>query len=247
MVLGCGRSGTSLVAGLLHDAGYHLGDRLLGANADNPTGYFEDREVNRVNERLLAPVTSGVVRDADNRPVSARPLAEGERWLAALRSDVELAPLPEAEAALADALRTPAGQPLCRKDPRFTWTLPLWRPLAPAVRVVVFREPLAAARSMAAMAAEGTLGLGVDGALAVWTAAARRVLALSASDPAPWVFLSYTQVLDGSALPRLAAALDLPGLRADRVDRGLRRQPAGGELPADTARAHDRLLERAAA
>jgi hypothetical protein len=245
VVLGCGRSGTSLVAGLLASAGWHLGERLLAPNVDNPRGYFEDLPVNRLNERLLAPVTGDLLRDADGAPVSARALAEGERWLAALPPDVDLPADPALAPAIEEAVRAPGGQPVCRKDPRFTWTLPHWTPLAGAVRVVPFREPLAAARSIAAMTGQGTLGLGVEGALAVWAASARRALALADADvAAPWVFVPYEGVVDGTALPALGRAVGRE-LRPTLVDPALRRQRSSGPVPEPVSRLHDELRERA--
>lgn len=245
VVLGCGRSGTSLVAGTLADAGYYLGDRLLAANEDNQTGYYESLTVNRLNERMLAPVTQDVPRDAAGRPLAARPLREGERWLAALPEDVVVPDDHDLhEAALHEALASPEGQPVCRKDPRFTWTLPLW-PLQHALRVLVFREPLAAARSILAMTGQGDLGLTLDGALAVWTACGRRALRRAELFPQRWVFVSYASVLDRSALPELARALGLDGLPDGRIDTGLRHQVHDGELPAETARVYAQLRERA--
>ena len=55
-VLGCGRSGTSLVAGLFRNAGYFMGENLLRPRDGNPLGFFEDREVNSINEELIGPL-----------------------------------------------------------------------------------------------------------------------------------------------------------------------------------------------
>lgn len=136
--------------------------------------------------------------------------------------------------------------PVCRKDPRFTWTLPLW-PLDHAMRVVVFREPVAAARSIVAMTDQGDLGLGLERALAIWTSCSRRALARAALFPHRWTFVSYASVLDGSGLPRLAEALGVGALPTDRVDLGLVRHASTGEVPAETAEVYAQLLERAAA
>lgn len=54
IVAGFHRSGTSLTANLLHDAGLHLGDELLGAHESNPYGHYEDVEVIQFHNRLLA-------------------------------------------------------------------------------------------------------------------------------------------------------------------------------------------------
>src|SRR5262249_31665720 len=71
LILGSGRSGTSLLAGTLRLAGYYMGEHLIPADASNPKGYFEDDEINAINEGLLAQVT----------PPRSRP-ASGWRWLA---------------------------------------------------------------------------------------------------------------------------------------------------------------------
>jgi hypothetical protein len=44
LVLGTPRSGTSMVAGILHHLGIPMGPRLLAADAWNPAGYYQDAE-----------------------------------------------------------------------------------------------------------------------------------------------------------------------------------------------------------
>lgn len=239
VVLGCGRSGTSLLAGTLAAAGYDLGSGLLRADAANPKGYFEARAVNDLNEALLAPVVDA----APPPPHAARALHAGERWLAVLPPDVAVPPQPGLAALMAEALKTPSGAPLARKDPRFTWTLPAWpEPLASAVRVVVVRHPLAATRSILAMTDQGTLGLTIDGALAHWSAVYRRVLQLSGTDGKRWVFVSWAQLLDGSAMARLSDALGLPAVASSFADSGLERTSSAGAVPGDVAALHDQLV-----
>ena len=53
LILGSGRSGTSMVAGLFRDSGYYLGFDLLAASAANPYGYFEDTGITEINNLLL--------------------------------------------------------------------------------------------------------------------------------------------------------------------------------------------------
>lgn len=54
IITGMHRSGTSMVAGLLNHCGLYLGKNLLGPKADNPKGFFEDREFLRLNIQLIA-------------------------------------------------------------------------------------------------------------------------------------------------------------------------------------------------
>lgn len=55
LVLGPGRSGTSLVARLLECLGAKNSSNLMLANPGNPTGYFEDLDIYRFNEEVLLP------------------------------------------------------------------------------------------------------------------------------------------------------------------------------------------------
>ena len=58
LILGSGRSGTSMAAGILAKAGYFMGEEIWPANEGNPKGQFEDREVNQINDQLIASVSS---------------------------------------------------------------------------------------------------------------------------------------------------------------------------------------------
>jgi len=53
VVLGMHRARTSLVANVLHHLGVHIGDRLLGANAWNPYGHWEDLDFLELNVEML--------------------------------------------------------------------------------------------------------------------------------------------------------------------------------------------------
>lgn len=54
IVLGMHRSGTSALARGLQMLGVYLGNDFLSPQPDNPTGYWEDRSIFEINERLLA-------------------------------------------------------------------------------------------------------------------------------------------------------------------------------------------------
>src|SRR5436305_8301327 len=82
-VLGCGRSGTSMVAGLFRSAGYFQGAHLHPARESNPRGFFEDAEVNNINEALLAPLLPERRFDHGVEYLTDSPV-QGQRWLARL-------------------------------------------------------------------------------------------------------------------------------------------------------------------
>ncbi|HEY8174039.1 MAG TPA: sulfotransferase [Dehalococcoidia bacterium] len=121
LIAGSGRSGTSAVARMLHEAGMPVGHDLIGPDESNAEGYFEERAVVEVNDAILNDVGLNA-------------------WFAtASREDILRAAdaRGEAMAALA-ANATPAW-----KDPRFSWTLEAWlRHLAEKPRVIVcLRSP----------------------------------------------------------------------------------------------------------
>jgi hypothetical protein len=236
VVVGCGRSGTSLAAGLLANAGYAVGDRLLPPDPGNPRGHFEDPEVNRLNEELLAPYAGRAARRGYSRP-----LRPGERWLAAFPLDVAVESRPEVLDAMAAAL--PAS-PFCVKDPRFCHTLAAWRPLLrDSLFVCVFRHPLATARSISRDVRYGDLVLDLDAALGVWASAYRRVLARHACE-GEWLFVHYEQLLDGTGVRRLGERLGA-GLDPSFAERSLCRSSGEGAVPDALASIYDELCAAA--
>jgi hypothetical protein len=54
------RSGTSLLASIVQQAGVRIGERLLPANWGNPRGYFEDMDFLNLHDRMLSRCGQGV-------------------------------------------------------------------------------------------------------------------------------------------------------------------------------------------
>jgi hypothetical protein len=242
VVVGSGRSGTSLVAGLVATAGHHLGRHLVRANEANPKGFFEDYRTLLTNEKLLAPFTTELPSPRySQRPIYPEPLRDLQRWLAVLWPEETVPPRPDLESAMRACL---TAAPWCRKDPRFCHTLPAWEPLfGDAVRVCVFREPNRTANSMVSLAAQQRVKLSFEGALEVWASCYLQVLRRH-RHTAEWLFVHYDQVLDGSGIPRLARAVGA-SLDAGVVDPALRRSPAAGRWPAAVDEIYRELCEAA--
>jgi hypothetical protein len=121
LIAGSGRSGTSAVGKLLHLSGLAVGRDLVEADESNADGYFEERAVIQLNDRLLA--------DAGLQGRFA--YATREQVLQAARPQHD-----EMRALAAEA--TPAW-----KDPRFSWTLEAWLEVLPEPpRIIVcLRSP----------------------------------------------------------------------------------------------------------
>jgi len=252
LILGAGRSGTSMVAGALAQSGYFMGERLFKPRHSNPKGFFEDAEVNAVNEAILKPLTPWAPPPFRPRrlyrllcrTVFSRRFTHDGRWLAKIPAGAPLSSSPAIEACIR-ALTTRA--PYCFKDPRFCYTLPVWRPWLNNTRFVcVFRDPTVTARSMLqeSQAVPKLLELKLTYAdcLEVWRLMYTHVLD-SHSQEGDWLFLHYDQVLDGSGLDRLAAFLDVTPDRSF-PESALRRTQAQGELPDNVHIVYERLCTK---
>ncbi|MEA2281702.1 MAG: hypothetical protein QOK21_2309 [Solirubrobacteraceae bacterium] len=113
LVVGVGRSGTSLLTGMLGQAGFHIPQPEVKADDTNPRGFGEPQWVVDLHQRLLRARRITV---NDSRPAawaSTGAVADDE----AVRSEVR------------DWLRTQfaAADTVVVKDPRTVWFLPLWR------------------------------------------------------------------------------------------------------------------------
>jgi len=231
-----------MAAGVLAHAGYFMGDHLYPPDAGNPRGYFEDPQINGINEDLLAAVLparpDGLLGHLFFR---SRPSA-GQRWLARVPLGRDI-PCP---APLHERIPTLTGhQPFCLKDPRFAYTLPAWRPfLGQAAFVCLFRQPAATAASMLAERRRQpilrTLAMTRRQALATWQASYTHILERHVPAGGDWLFLHYEQFLSGEALDRLERFL---GVAVDRtfVDATLRRAHAAVPVLADVEAVYRRL------
>ena len=138
--------------------------------------------------------------------------------------------------------------PFCFKDPRFSYTLDAWRRCVRdgAVYLCVFREPSRTAASILVEARQpylADLDLDRDGALGVWTLMYRHILETHRGQ-GEWVFVHYDQIIDGSGLDRVEAAL---GTRVDRSfpEPMLKRSVDVGGVSAETARTYATLCDLA--
>lgn len=134
LIFGSGRSGTSLVTGSLKNSGYYMGNRFIPPRDANPKGFFEDPFINHdINEEIL--------KKAFPR------LKLGQRWLGIINKNSELLDTEKIRQNIKRMIKT---KPFCFKDPRFSYTLPVWQKYIPKNTkfVCVFRYPAATINSI---------------------------------------------------------------------------------------------------
>lgn len=227
LVLGSGRCGTSLLAGLFRRTHY-AGEALLPPSPSNPHGYFEDRRLNELNDRLLLARMGWLSRRRHRDPRAL--------WLATPGRLAAPRVSPEDEERLR---RYGARRPFCYKDPRFSFTLEAWRPHLPEDTgfVVVFRDPESTADSVLRHAVEYHPPLAPSRRRAhlAWRSHYER---LWAAADGRWLFVRFSELLSGRALPALEAFAETPLDRSLLDPRGSR-----GERPsADPL--YERLVAR---
>ena len=211
LILGTGRSGTSMVAALFRkNPGIFFGYEMMRPTPANPYGYYEDWILNMLNDMLIKRMVGSWVLDLLPQRL-ARPLG---RWLfAPLHVDGRGLWL----AAPARLRRVRVGRelhqlmrfftnhrPFCLKDPRFSVTLPIWRPhLANDTRyLVVYRDPDRTVDSMLRNAKESykrPLALTPSWGFTCWYRTYERILD-ELSDEEEWLFAPYDRIISGEAM-----------------------------------------------
>jgi hypothetical protein len=200
-----------MAAGVLSQSGYFLGEHLYPADEGNPKGYFEDLEINRINEELLAQVVphrpSGRFGDIFFR---SRPVF-WQQWLARLPVDISI---PYQSDVAKRIQKITDHEPFCIKDPRFCYTLSIWRNFTKEpIFLCIFRHPGITAHSLVkeaqrdAVARHVKFFFNLRHALQVWELMYRHILEIHYPQGGDWIFMHYHQFLDGSAYDRLEKKL----------------------------------------
>jgi hypothetical protein len=176
VVLGMHRSGTSAVTSVLEAMGAHAGapDELAPGDPFNPNGYWEHRGAVALDTEVLDSLSANWSDGIERANVSRLSAAQRDQFV--------------------ERARTISGTLAARgtfviKDPRMSLIFPLWREaLDNPVCVIVFRDPLAVARSLFTRDRQPTLV-----SLAAWDHHYRTILHDTAG--LPRVLVSYEELL----------------------------------------------------
>lgn len=198
IVLGMHRSGTSVLARALNLMGAYFGPEGIstGANAENPKGFWERRDVRALNDAVLQGVGcdwNRVLR-FDPRTLPPELLADFDKRAARL------------------VLEMDAHRPWLIKEPRLCLLLSLWRKwLEAPVCIHVFRHPAEVASSLRVRN-----GMPMEAGLLLWERYVRE--ALAGAEGLPAVAVSHRELMEApaEAVARLYQALvglGVPGLR----------------------------------
>ncbi len=243
-ILGCGRSGTSLVAGLFRNSGLFLGSNFYQARDSNPLGFFEDREVNLINEQILKPylpkriVYNGINYGSDSA-------LEGQRWLARISLDTIIEATEEIEIRIK---KLTSNQPFCFKDPRFSYTIDVWRPhINNAKYICIFRDPAIVVASILKEVGNvpylQDFAISIEQAFDVWRLMYQHILTKH-SKSGEWLFLHYDDLFRANTLDKVE---EFTGAKIDRDFPNINLNRSRPELKTNdqTSNIYHELLNRA--
>ncbi len=246
--MGSGRSGTSMLGGILHQAGYFMGEKLHKPHESNPKGFFEWYRINKINEDILAGYGQKTLKARLIRKLMKHYVVQdpglNQRWLFSIPPEVDIAYCnPDIEKAIKSVV---SREPFCYKDPRFSYTLPVWKNyLKPGtVFICVFREPNVAVDSILKECRDRdyleSLKIDRRSAFRVWINIYSHILFKHVRSCENFLFVHYNQVYEGSALPLLSDYLEV-NLKADFVDKDLKRTVSFRAIPGDAKKIYRQL------
>ncbi len=244
IIVGCGRSGTSALAGMMHNSGYNTGDNFIPVRRGCPKGFFEDREIIRINDKILFHSYP------KKHPFSGLWILDykyctGNGWLARLGLNARLFSSKEIEERI---IRAVQNEPFCYKDPRFCYTLPVWKPfLKKTFFICIFREPEISATSIIKESWDEIYmkNIPIDFSIAVeiWTLMYKHVLEKNYPYK-NWIFLHYNQLFTKDSLDRLEKILKIK-LNRDFIDISLKRTKSSRIVPEATKEIYNKLCQLA--
>ena len=230
IVTGFGRSGTSLMGGILHQAGYYMGEDLYPPRHSNPRGFFENALINGINERIMAPydrVLREPQSDCFKKAWSPFKPNFGHRWLSWIEPETEITF--NSEEIAADIRKAVSREGFACKDPRFNYTLDSWKLYLPedTVYICMFREPAVTIQSVLdeCASADYLSDFHIDRELAeeMWINSYRSILSKAGKENfGNWIFVSYDQLLRGERMDELSELTGV-GMSGDFVSRELNR------------------------
>ncbi len=162
----------------------------------NPKGNFECKQVNYINEMILSAYNQ----------YDKRSLALGQRWIAAISPEVKIKTSNlDIEQAIKFLVQQ---QPFCYKDPRLSYTLPVWAHYLANLEVIyicVFRHPQATVISLQqeCRLPHMDIALTEEDGFQLWNNMYRHIWQNN-NVLGPINFVHFNQILDGSCLEKLS-------------------------------------------
>lgn len=220
IITGCGRSGTSMLTGCLFNTGYSIGGHGHHPNISNPKGYFETKEVNGINDQLLKSCKNiSYPNGVQTGWLSHKPLSEPIICNPKIRDRM---------------VAVMEKRPFALKDPRFSYTLSVWRENLPVNTkfICIFRHPVAVINSMlnkCRVAYKQSITINETMCFKIWLNMYQHII-IQHAKIGEWLFLHYNQIMFENGLDNLDRFLNTKTDK-DFIDQSLLRSMVTGDIP----------------
>jgi hypothetical protein len=246
LIFGSGRSGTSMVGGILHDAGYFMGEDLYPARGSNPKGFFENDYINGINEQILKSydLKKGLLHRLFSTRTSIQSPGKGQHWLSAIPIDVDIDT--ENVNVINDIKMACDVKVFAYKDPRFSYTLPVWEKYLPqdTVYIVVYREPSVCVSSIVKECEEidylKNMDITRNDAYQSWILNYSHILKNYKDRAGRYFFVHYDQILSGEKIKAMSDFLSVE-VASGFVDGSLMRSKPLSDVPQSVSEMYGHL------
>lgn len=195
------RSGTSAITRGIIALGASVGDNLVPEGADNPTGFWEDKDFVGINDRLL----EAIGQTYESPALMPTQFGGDDRIYTLALDAAELIKQKLSHSAV-----------WVMKDPRVSRLLPFWKPIfaqvgVEIIYVIAVRHPLSVAESL-----KVRNDFPIQKSLLLWLE--HYVASVCGTRSDRRIFVDYDRLMDDPhpELDRLANALGLAGIARDR-------------------------------
>jgi len=194
-----------------------MGDNLYPSRESNPKGFFENDVINGINERILSHYDYIKIQNTNNPPAYQsspfNPLY-GQRWLSYIEPETSITYIDDS---IVTEIQKVLSVPVyAYKDPRFTFTLPIWNRFLPSeiVYICMFRQPDITVESVIKDCTSADylkdFYIDCDIIFKLWYNSYQRVLKnLNEDTNLKMIFVNYEQLLSKDILPELSKKLDV--------------------------------------
>lgn len=250
IIIGSSRSGTSLAASLFSKH-YYQGEELLPPTISNPKGYYEDRNINLLNNKIIYQVLKWSILNRLRKRLSftfnsdpraypmAAPLWIGKKNVINNEIKSRIKSFTE-------------KNPFCYKDPRFNVTLPFWAPFLPKDigLICVFRDSYRTADSQLRNAREvysPPIPITLKECNVSWYRNYKRIL-YTYSNKWECLFIHYDMIITQKAIPAIE---NFAGVKVDtsKIDKKMSRskpkKTTNAHLKSKLQNLYERLQQRA--
>ncbi|MFW6047127.1 MAG: hypothetical protein ACOCP4_05025 [Candidatus Woesearchaeota archaeon] len=240
-----------MAAGLFAESGYFMGNNLYSANSGNPKGIFEDDEINSINEEILKPFAGTIPKG----------IKKGYkwRWLSSIpkHKEIKIKGLKQfinkvrKKRTIKDRIKTiTENKPFCFKDPRFSYTLNIWKPfLNNTIFICVFRHPSITAKSILKevkqnVPKKGRVPLKEKEIIEIWKNFYEYVIKNQYEEKDKWLFIHYNQFFNKKMLDKIE---NFSGAEIDKdfPDEKLNKNKEPKEIPKEIDKIYRKLCDLA--